>query len=889
MAHVATATTEIPAPDAPPRPDEAPVATAALDSAALRVALDRIVLDSLPVGLAWLAGFYAIIALAHLALLPTEVSRVLVPLAVVSALVLMAGRRLLLARRIDERWAHPIAAAVAGIALFDSLAHIAVTGEIWQTSNVVLLIVAVGSFLLSRAWLTAVLTVMVGSWIVVCWSFVADPLWAHYASALSAAIVIAALINSVRRRTHRDLEAYRLAEASRAEGIARAAEAARRSEARARTLAAQVQEREAMQSAMLDAALDAIVTIDEAGRVVAFNPAAERMFGYAAAEARGALLADLIIPAERREAHQAGLARYLATGVGPVLGKRIEVTALRRGGEEFPVELAVVPIELAGGTRFTAYLRDITERRRVEGEVAAAKEAAEAASEAKSRFLANVSHEIRTPLNGVVGMAGLLLGSELQPDQRHYAERVRQSAEILLRLINDLLDFSKVEAGQLDLEVVPFSPRQLLDRVLAPFAPTAARTGVRLVGRVAPDVPPALRGDPGRLHQILANLVSNALKFTEQGSVHVGVAIDEVVDDLVHLRVSVSDTGIGIPAEAQARVFDPFSQVDGSAARRHGGTGLGLAIVRDLVALFGGEVGVDSAPGRGSTFWFTAPLATARADELRADDEAEAEERDGGAPSRILIAEDNHINQEVIAAIVTELGHRADVVADGVEAIAALENVPYDLVLMDCQMPRMDGYRATELIRQQLGGERRVPIIAMTADAVDGARQRCLRAGMDDYVSKPLRPSDVAALLRRWLGGGEHAAAPAAPPPTKAVAAAIDQRVLDDLYALERRGGNAFVDDIIARFLADAPAQLAALRRASQAGDAYAMMRGAHDLKSTSGSLGALRLSRLCHDLQNQARSGAAPDAATLVEAIAAELDRARDGLAGRVAPDDRA
>ena len=641
---------------------------------------------------------------------------------------------------------------------------------------------------------------------------------------------------------------------------------------------------------ILAAANDAFVGMDADGIVTDWNGAAEDLLGWAAEEAVGRRLSETIIPKRYRDAHERGLRRYLETGEGPVIGQRIELAALHRDGHEFPIELSVF-VTMAGGVQcFNAFVHDISEHKRLTSELETARDQALEASRLKSDFLATMSHEIRTPMNGVIGMAGLLLDTELDPEQREYAEIVRSSGDALLSIINDILDFSKVEAGKLDLEIVDVNLHTLVEEVADLLAPRAHAKGLELATLVRPEVPPAVRGDPGRLRQILLNLLSNAVEFTDAGEVVVRATASDPTDEDVAIRFQVADTGIGIHPADRDRLFDPFSQADSSTTRTHGGTGLGLAICRRLVELLGGELTVDSEPGRGSTFEFTVRLqlgervpatvsrtdltglrvlivddnatnrrmleqqvrswrmesttadgAPAALERLRAahasgrpydlalldmdmpgmdgieltrtirDDptvamlpvvlltssgvrgSGEAARRagvsayltkpvhqsqlfdaiaavlgadavpaspvthatiaSGRASTRpaVLVAEDNPANQKVAAAMLAKIGYRADVVASGAEAVEAVRRISYGAVLMDCQMPQMDGYAATAAIRSSEQGEARLPIIAMTAAAMQGEEERCLDAGMDDYLSKPVDLHRLASMLQRWI------------------------------------------------------------------------------------------------------------------------------------------
>jgi PAS domain S-box-containing protein len=456
----------------------------------------------------------------------------------------------------------------------------------------------------------------------------------------------------------------------------------------------------------------------------------------------------------------------------------IEFKAEGRQGEQV-YESRLLPLSW---DHWIAVVRNITARKGVElkltgyaqelerknEELEAALATAREATQLRSRFLANMSHEIRTPMNGVLGMTDFLLATNLSTEQQEFAESIKSSADALLALINDILDLSKMEAGKLRLDRVPFQLGATLAEIASLFALEARMKGLAFLSNFPPDLPRVVVGDPGRLRQVLRNLLGNALKFTDRGEIGIHAELLNEATNVIQFRFTVHDTGIGMTTDQQHRLFESFTQGDGSSTRRHGGTGVGLAISKQLVELLGGEIGVASEPGHGSRFWFTASFGKAAPGEIQTPPKPAALPKPpvrsiAPAPRpavqkpvavashlRILLAEDNEINQRITLRLLEKLGVPADAVVNGREAVQALEKRKYDLVLMDCQMPDMDGFEATAIVRSREVGTH-TPICALTANAMEGDRERCLAAGMDDYISKPVGLEKLQKAVDRWV------------------------------------------------------------------------------------------------------------------------------------------
>ena len=500
-----------------------------------------------------------------------------------------------------------------------------------------------------------------------------------------------------------------------------------------------------------ESANDAIVTINHHGDVVTWNRAAERVFLRSESEMLGQSV-EQIMPPELRARHRAGLARLREGGESRVLNQVMELRGLRGDGSEFPLELSIASWHSGDQPFFSGILRDISERKRIEADMRAAKEEAETAAQVKSQFLATMSHEIRTPINALLGIGELMLESPLSADQRNMIELSNQSGSALLALINNILDLSKIEAGQLDLEVMGFDLHNLLANTVEILRLLAVERGNELGLEISDDTPQWQLGDAGRLRQILLNLISNAIKFTERGTIQVTAR----VEDANHLLLAVSDSGIGIPPEKLESIFHPFNQGDSSVTRRYGGTGLGLSICRQIIEHMNGDISVESREGSGSRFTVRLPLAVDPNEGQTETRERRQSSHRGmewqllaDTPPKVLLAEDSPDNQFLIRAFLKSTPLRLELAEDGQQAVEMARHGEYQVILMDIQMPVMDGLTATRAIRESERATNRVPvpIVALTAHAMKDVTEQALAAGCNLYLSKPIAKKRLLAVL----------------------------------------------------------------------------------------------------------------------------------------------
>jgi PAS domain S-box-containing protein len=634
---------------------------------------------------------------------------------------------------------------------------------------------------------------------------------------------------------------------------------------------------------LLEAIPTPIYVKDVKGRYLTVNRAWAQFFNLDSEQVSGHLVDDLF-PAAVARLHAEKDAELWTAGT-----QSYAVQAMNATGEMRDLLVSKATFSRADGSvgGLLGVLTDITEQKHAEAALNQAKEAAEEANQAKSDFLANMSHEIRTPMNAILGMTDLVLDTTLDSEQREYLGLVKSSADSLLSIINDILDFSKIEAGRLDFESIPFSLRETVGMAIRMLASKAGQKNIRLHSVIAPEMPDGFRGDPYRLRQILVNLIGNALKFTTQGEIEVSVRQEAGAQGAPQLHFAVRDTGIGIPPDKQQLIFEAFSQADSSTTRRFGGTGLGLTICQRLVQMMGGRIWVESTPDVGSTFHFTAQLEPVAL--VPASMSAGAETGGAKRPAQhlgILLAEDNPVNQTLALRLLEKLGHIVTVVGNGADAVALSRERQFDVILMDVQMPVLGGFEATAKIRAlEAAGQRRIPIIAMTAHAMEGDRQKCLAAGMDAYVAKPIQTPMLIAALADVM---PEAVTSAAGEPVRAPVGTLMDREsvlanLGDDVDLLCQLAHLFIDDL--------PRGLARMQEALAAGNPVALYAAAHAMKGSAANFGAEPVVAALVAVERVASSTAADaafpalltaqvsEAAQLLQQLAAELQAVTESI----------
>lgn len=538
-----------------------------------------------------------------------------------------------------------------------------------------------------------------------------------------------------------------------------------------------------------------------------------------------------------------------------------EIKNYKKDGTAYWLDISIVPVKNNDGatTHFTAIERDITAQKSAQKELREEKEKAEAASIAKSEFLANMSHELRTPMNGIIGMTEFILDSELTEDQRDNAETLHGSSHTLLSLLNDILDISKIEAGELELEEIPFDINIAMQQIIQLFTPIASKKGVDLDIAVHEETPPVIVSDLGRIQQVLRNLLNNALKFTEEGSVKIALET-KTNNGSPYLHFAVKDTGIGIAKDKTSTIFEKFTQADTSTTREFGGTGLGLAITQHLVTLMEGDIGVDSILGEGSTFWFSIPLTIAEEGAKPVNLLEKNQSTLNFEISRnikVLAVDDHPINQKFILKLLKKMGFtHVDLAKDGLEALNMIDENPYDIVLMDCQMPELDGYEATMRLRKKEEGTgKRLPVIALTANAMLGDREKCIKSGMDDYLSKPIKPEKLITLIKK------HIAMPDANESTNAagMSEGDEQEAKSSTSPIDMKYIEMFTDndpqeekELLSIFFTEAERSITELTKSHDQMQNSAWKAAAHKMSGAAANLGARHLMTACKEAEKR-------------------------------------
>ncbi len=621
--------------------------------------------------------------------------------------------------------------------------------------------------------------------------------------------------------------------------------------------------------------VDGIITINEEGIVTGFTQAAAEIFGYEAKEVVGKNI-SMLMPESYVTKHDYYLQRYKKTGEKTTIGLTREVVGLRKDGSEFPVELSVGQSEIDGKSIFIGSVRDITVQKRAADELRLAKEDAEQAAIAKGDFLTRMSHEIRTPMNGIIGTASLIEDTELSEKQRHYIYTIKSSGQSLLTILNEILDFSSLEAGKIEVIAEPFDLYYCLDKIYHLFQAPVQEKGLEF-NLEYEGVSQYIVGDQGRIRQVVINFLNNAMKFTDNGSIALKVALLDQGDDKQALKFSVQDTGNGIPEDKFQDLFQAFSQVDTSSVRKTGGTGLGLSICKALVEIMGGEIGVESIEGKGSVFWFTLPLVISSEENLQEISQQYPATEEKPVRSKydasVLLVEDVEVNRFVITEILESYGCDIEHAGNGKLAVGMAAKKSYDIIFMDCQMPVMDGFESTREIRKI---DKDVPIIALTANVLTSEKEKCFESGMNDFVPKPITKEDFAPILNEWV--------PDLAVGCKDNEAKEEDKLLPetgdspiDFQVLEQFGKNT--SKIIELTLKDADNFMGNIEQAMKQKNSEEFGLESHSLKSVAAQVGAVKLSEIAKELERKGKGNEMEDVTVLFSALQSEYELVKQAL----------
>lgn len=603
-----------------------------------------------------------------------------------------------------------------------------------------------------------------------------------------------------------------------------------------------------MLRATVNSSLDGVLIVDARGRIVEVNDAAATMFGYSPEEMVAQEMAPLVVPERLRAAHQTGMTRYATTGIAKVIGRRVELDGLRKDGSEFPIELSISSSGRGNDQTFVAFMRDISDRRLAEQSLQASKERAEAGDRAKAQFLASISHEMRTPLTGVLGALELLSGTNPTDLQRRYLQTAERSGHALFSVISDVLDLSRLDAGRFEIESEPVDPLELVDDVLEITAKLAEERGNSIRASVDPQIPSGLLGDPSRIRQVLLNLVTNAVKFTYNGTVEISLNLLALARHSADLEFAVADTGPGIAEADRSRLFRSFSQLSPNGKNAVVGSGLGLAISKRIIDMMGGTIGFESEEGRGSRFWFRL--------QLQLDAELAPSEAGGldgrlqpsmPSPLSVLIIDDNETVRSIVSGQLGSRGHSVETADGAARGINMMNSSNYDVVILDISMPGIDGFEALKIIRALPGSAGRTPVIALTANALKEDRERCLAAGFDQFLTKPVRTDELIKVVSAATSPSREV--------TRSEEVVVENAGREPLFVLDElrqqfvTAAPADLRRIVERFGMELDQQLALLKTDGSEISPHHLRRIVHVLAGSSSMIGARRLALLARDL----------------------------------------